>query len=134
MRTRCRNNDINQPDPLASTRWSTIMKVFLNGTAMAGGADHANIKGAPFLGPRQTAPLYHFYAVGDRFPGLVPVDAGGSAIDGELYELEDDAWFNSLLPSEPPELRPPYPCCCGPTVSRPFGFGGCRSASKQDPC
>ena len=82
------------------------MKVFLNGTAMAGGADHANIKGAPFLGPRQTAPLYHFYAVGDRFPGLVPVEVGGSAINGELYELEDDAWFNSLLPSEPPELRP----------------------------
>ena len=57
-------------------------------------------------GRARPPPLYHFYAVGDRFPGLVPVETGGATIDGELYELEDDAWFNSLLPSEPPELRP----------------------------
>lgn len=82
------------------------MKVFLNGTAMAGGADHSNIKGAPFLGAATTAPLYHFYSVGDRFPGLVPVETGGASIEGELYELDDSAWFDSLLPSEPPELRP----------------------------
>lgn len=82
------------------------MKVFLNGTAMSGGADHGNIKGAPFLGPATTAPRYRFYSVGDRFPGLVPVETGGAAINGELYELEEDAWFNSLLPNEPPELRP----------------------------
>jgi gamma-glutamylcyclotransferase (GGCT)/AIG2-like uncharacterized protein YtfP len=82
------------------------MKVFLNGTAMAGGADHGNIKGAPFLGAAATAPRYHFFAVGDRFPGLVPVATGGASIEGELYELEDDVWFNSLLPNEPPELRP----------------------------
>lgn len=82
------------------------MRVFLNGTAMAGGADHGNIKGAPFLGPASTAPLYRFYSVGDRFPGLVPVESGGASIVGELYDLDDDVWFNSLLPSEPPELRP----------------------------
>ncbi len=81
------------------------MKVFLNGTAMAGGADHKSIKGAPFLGAAQTAPLYHFYSVGDRFPGLVPVETGGASIAGELYDLEESAWFDSLLPSEPPELR-----------------------------
>jgi gamma-glutamylcyclotransferase (GGCT)/AIG2-like uncharacterized protein YtfP len=81
------------------------VKVFLNGTAMAGGADHGNIMGAPLLGPARTAPNYHFYSVGDRFPGLVPVESGGASIAGELYELEDSAWFDSLLPSEPPELR-----------------------------
>ncbi len=81
------------------------MKVFLNGTAMSGGADHANILGAPFLGPAATAPRYHFYSVGDRFPGLVPVEEGGASIAGELYELDEHAWFDSLLPSEPPELR-----------------------------
>ena len=72
---------------------------------MAGGADHGNIKGAPFLGAARTAPVYHFYSVGDRFPGLVPVETGGASIDGELYDLEESAWFDSLLPSEPPELR-----------------------------
>ncbi len=82
------------------------MKVFLNGTAMAGGADHANIKGAPLIGQATTAPGYRFYSVGDRFPGLVPVESGGAAIAGELYELEESAWFDSLLPNEPPELRP----------------------------
>lgn len=81
------------------------MRVFLNGTAMAGGADHKNIKGAPFLGAAITAPQYRFYSVGDRFPGLVPVESGGGAINGELYEVAEDAWFNSLLPNEPPELR-----------------------------
>ncbi len=82
------------------------MKVFLNGTAMAGGAAHASLLGAPLLGPATTAPRYHFYSVGDRFPGLVPVEDGGASIAGELYELEEHAWFDSLLPSEPPELRP----------------------------
>ncbi|HWE64129.1 MAG TPA: gamma-glutamylcyclotransferase [Chloroflexota bacterium] len=82
------------------------MRVFLNGTAMSGGAHHGNIMGAPFLGAAATAPNYRFYAVGDRFPGLVPVDAGGASIAGELYDLDEDTWFNSLLPNEPPELRP----------------------------
>jgi gamma-glutamylcyclotransferase (GGCT)/AIG2-like uncharacterized protein YtfP len=82
------------------------MRVFLNGTAMAGGADHANIKDVPFLGPATTAPIYHFYSVGDRFPGLVPVEHGGAAISGELYAFDEDTWFHSLLPNEPPELRP----------------------------
>lgn len=82
------------------------MKVFLNGTAMAGGADHGNTRGAPFLGAATTAPSYRFYSVGDRFPGLVPVDAGGASIAGELYEFDEDTWFNALLPNEPPELRP----------------------------
>ena len=35
----------------------------------------------------------------------MPVESGGASIEGELYELEDSAWFDSLLPNEPPELR-----------------------------
>jgi gamma-glutamylcyclotransferase (GGCT)/AIG2-like uncharacterized protein YtfP len=82
------------------------MRVFLNGTAMSGGADHDTIAGAPFLGPAATAPRYRFYSVGDRFPGLVPVDEGGASIAGELYELDERTWHERLLPNEPPELRP----------------------------
>jgi gamma-glutamylcyclotransferase (GGCT)/AIG2-like uncharacterized protein YtfP len=73
---------------------------------MSGGADHIHIKGAPLLGTASTAPIYHFYSVGDRFPGLVPVAEGGASIAGELYEFDEQTWFNSLLPNEPPELRP----------------------------
>ncbi|MDE2572522.1 MAG: gamma-glutamylcyclotransferase [bacterium] len=72
---------------------------------MSGGADHESIKGAPFLGPAKTAPRYRFYSVGDRFPGLVPVQSGGASIQGELYELDERVWHDSLLPNEPPELR-----------------------------
>jgi len=81
------------------------VRVFLNGTAMLGGADHGNLKGAPFLGAAKTAPRYRFYSVGDRFPGLVPVEEGGASIEGELYELDESVWHGSLLPAEPPELR-----------------------------
>ncbi|MGH7707280.1 MAG: allophanate hydrolase-related protein [Vulcanimicrobiaceae bacterium] len=82
------------------------MRVFLNGTAMQGGADHGNIAGAQLVGPAETAARYRFYSVGDRFPGLVPADEGGAAIAGELYEVAETIWFDSLLPNEPPELDP----------------------------
>ena len=82
-----------------------MRRMFLNGTAMAGQADHGAIAGASFLGPARTAPHYRFFAVRDAFPGLVPVADGGGAIDGELYELSEEILFDSLMPAEPAELE-----------------------------
>jgi gamma-glutamylcyclotransferase (GGCT)/AIG2-like uncharacterized protein YtfP len=79
--------------------------MFLNGTAMSGQPDHAAIAGARFLGPVTTAPNFRFFAVRDEFPGLLPVDSGGAAINGELYEMSDEMLFDSLLPQEPRELE-----------------------------
>jgi gamma-glutamylcyclotransferase (GGCT)/AIG2-like uncharacterized protein YtfP len=85
------------------------VRMFLNGTAMAGQPDHHRLLGAPFLGAVRTAPAYRFFAVRDQFPGLVPADdgpaGGGAAIAGELYELDETAWATSLGPGEPPELE-----------------------------
>ncbi len=81
------------------------VRMFLNGTAMSGQKDHHCIGDSVFLGPRRTAPGYRFYAVRDEFPGLVPVEAGGASIEGELYEIDEAVLRQSLLPAEPRELE-----------------------------
>jgi gamma-glutamylcyclotransferase (GGCT)/AIG2-like uncharacterized protein YtfP len=84
--------------------------MFLNGTAMSGQPDHHAVDGATFLGPARTAPLYRFYAVRDKFPGLYPIPAGqsaleGASVEGELYELPEEMLYDSLMPEEPAELE-----------------------------
>jgi len=79
--------------------------MFLNGTAMSGQKDHGAIDGATFLGPARTAPNYRFFAVRDEYPGLFEVSEGGVSVEGELYEMEDEVLFESLLPAEPKELE-----------------------------
>lgn len=81
------------------------MQMFLNGTAMSGGVDHACIADAPFIGPARTAPGYRFFSVRDEFPGLVPSTTGGTIV-GEVYDIDDAVWLDSLLPAEPSELDP----------------------------
>ena len=80
--------------------------MFLNGTAMSGQKDHSVISGvARLIGPATTATRYRFFAIRDEFPGLFPVEHGGAAIEGELYEMSDELLFDSLLPQEPSELE-----------------------------
>ncbi len=79
--------------------------MFLNGTAMYGQKDHACHSGSEFLGPAQTTAAYRFFSVRDEFPGLLPVDAGGRCIAGELYDIPDAILETRLLPSEPKELE-----------------------------
>jgi gamma-glutamylcyclotransferase (GGCT)/AIG2-like uncharacterized protein YtfP len=79
--------------------------MFLNGTAMAGQKDHGATTGSIFLGPARTTSAYRFYAVRDEFPGLYPVAVGGRCIEGELYDIPDAVLYDTLLPSEPPELE-----------------------------
>jgi gamma-glutamylcyclotransferase (GGCT)/AIG2-like uncharacterized protein YtfP len=80
-------------------------RMFLNGTAMAGGADHHLTGGAPLLGAASTAPRYRFHAVEDSYPALEDIGAGGAAVAGELYEMSYQQLREVLLPAEPAGLE-----------------------------
>lgn len=79
--------------------------MFVNGQAMSGGTLHHALAGATLLGPVTTAARYRFYSVRDEFPGLHPVAEGGTAVPGELYEVDYATLRERLLPGEPPELE-----------------------------
>ncbi|KAB2343260.1 allophanate hydrolase-related protein [Actinomadura rudentiformis] len=79
--------------------------IFLNGGAMRGGPLHHLLDGAPLVTVTTTAPCYRFYSVGDRCPALQPVAHGGTAIQGEVYDVPMDVLRDKLLPAEPPELE-----------------------------
>ncbi len=79
--------------------------MFLNGTAMAGGADHHLVGGAPLVVATTTAPRYRFHAVGGRYPALEDVGAGGAAVQGEVYDLSYAQLREVLLPGEPDGLE-----------------------------
>lgn len=80
-------------------------RMFLNGTAMAGGADHHLVGGSPLVATTTTAPRYRFHAVGGRYPALEDVGAGGAAVQGEVYEMSYDQLREVLLPGEPDGLE-----------------------------
>jgi hypothetical protein len=83
-----------------------MIRMFLNGGAMRGGALHHLLLGAPLLGEVRTAASYRLHSVRDEFPGLRPATTGdGRPIEGELYELSEEVLRDSLLPAEPPELE-----------------------------
>lgn len=82
-----------------------MVYMFLNGGGMRGGDLHHQLRGAPLVKEVRTAPRYRFYSVEDRFPALDPVDSGGVAVAGELYDLPMETLRDSLLPAEPPELE-----------------------------
>ncbi|GAY12333.1 gamma-glutamylcyclotransferase [Pseudonocardia sp. N23] len=80
--------------------------MFLNGTAMAGGADHHLAGGAPCLASTTTAKRYRFHAVGGAYPALEDVGADqGAAVQGEVYELSYEQLRDVLLPGEPAGLE-----------------------------
>ena len=81
------------------------VELFVNGTLMRGLELHANLAGAEFLGPRQTAPRYRLFSIGDVHPGMFEVADGeaGVAVAGELYRVPDDI-LARLEAGEPPNL------------------------------
>ena len=82
-----------------------VPRMFLNGTAMAGGADHHLVGGAPLVEATTTAPRYRFHAVGGRYPALEDVGEGGAAVAGEVYDLSYEQLREVLLPGEPDGLE-----------------------------
>jgi hypothetical protein len=79
--------------------------MFLNGTAMSGGADHHLVGGAEPLCATTTAARYRFHAVDGRYPALEDIGPGGVAVEGELYELSYEQLREVLLPGEPDGLE-----------------------------
>jgi gamma-glutamylcyclotransferase (GGCT)/AIG2-like uncharacterized protein YtfP len=79
--------------------------MFLNGTAMSGGADHHLVGDAPLVTSTTTAPRYRFHAVDGRYPALEDVGAGGAAVEGEVYDLSYTQLRDVLLPGEPDGLE-----------------------------
>jgi gamma-glutamylcyclotransferase (GGCT)/AIG2-like uncharacterized protein YtfP len=79
--------------------------MFLNGTAMRGGADHHLVGGAALVAATRTAPKYRFHAVDGRYPALRYVGAGGVSVRGEVYQLSYRQLREVLLPGEPAGLE-----------------------------
>ena len=83
-------------------------RMFLNGTAMSGGADHHLVGGAELVARTTTAKRYRFHAVDGRYPGLEDVgaaDPAAAAVEGEVYELSYEQLREVLLPGEPDGLE-----------------------------
>ena len=70
------------------------------GTFMRGQPGHANLDGARFLEPVETAPRYRLFEIDRRWPALVE-DNDGVTITAELYEIEP-AQLARLAEIEPP--------------------------------
>ena len=81
-------------------------RMFLNGTAMRGGALHHLVGDAELVAETTTAPRYRFHAVEGSYPGLEYVGAEhGGAVVGEVYEMSWEQLRESLLPGEPAGLE-----------------------------
>jgi hypothetical protein len=79
--------------------------IFLNGGGMRGGPLHHQLNGAPLVRIARSAPKYRYFSVGDRFPAMREVGAGGHAVTGEVYDVPLATLRERLLPDEPPELE-----------------------------
>lgn len=77
--------------------------LFVNGTLMKGLDLHANLDGASFLEEVSTAPRYRLHSIGDRHPGMHPVESDGVSVLGELYRLPQ-AVLERVVRGEPPGL------------------------------
>jgi allophanate hydrolase len=85
------------------------------GTFMRGQPGHANLEGARFVEPVETAPLYRLFEVDGRWPALVE-DDDGVTIAAELYEIEP-VHLARLAEIEPPGWnRAPVELADGRTV------------------
>jgi gamma-glutamylcyclotransferase (GGCT)/AIG2-like uncharacterized protein YtfP len=80
-------------------------RMFLNGTAMAGGADHHLVGSAPLVARTTTAAKYRFHSVDDKYPALEYVGEGGAEVHGEVYDMSYEQLRDVLLPGEPDGLE-----------------------------
>ncbi|MBA4067672.1 MAG: gamma-glutamylcyclotransferase [Isosphaera sp.] len=62
--------------------------LFVYGTLRQGQRNHARLAGQAFLGDAATAPRYRVLDLGP-YPGLVPDDAAGVVVSGELWAVSD---------------------------------------------
>lgn len=76
----------------------------VNGTLMRGLELENNLKevNARFIKESQTERAYRLFSINDRYPAMIKGE-GGSAIEIELYELDENA-LKIILSKEPPGL------------------------------
>jgi hypothetical protein len=83
-----------------------LVRFFVNGQAMSGGALHGPLaEHARLLGEITTAPRYRFWAWDEEFPALQWVPSAGWRVPGELYLLDYSVLRDLVLPKEPPQLE-----------------------------
>lgn len=63
--------------------------LFVYGTLKRGGRNDFRIAGQEFLGEATTAPRYRVFDLGEH-PGLVRDTAGGLAVRGELFAVDEE--------------------------------------------
>lgn len=79
------------------------IRLFVNGTLMAGEELHANLTGARFCGELRTSARYRLFAVGNDHPAMIPTQSDGVPVVGELYEMSLDQ-LADVLAGEPEGL------------------------------
>jgi hypothetical protein len=77
----------------------------VNGGLMSGLRSHKRMlaAGGVLLRAVRTAPVYRLFSVNDRFPGMLRVGEGGSAIAAELWSLPRTG-FTQIIEGEPDGL------------------------------
>ncbi|MFT3780406.1 MAG: gamma-glutamylcyclotransferase family protein [Nibricoccus sp.] len=65
-------------------------KVFVYGTLKRRGSNHRLLEGQVFQATAQTQPVYRMYAL-DGFPAMVDAPQNGLPIDGEIWEVDEEA-------------------------------------------
>lgn len=77
----------------------------VNGTLMRGFELNANLLaiGATFVRETTTAPVYRLWSIDDRYPAMLRVANGGTAIALEVWDIPM-AHLGTLLLQEPPGL------------------------------
>lgn len=77
----------------------------VNGTLMRGLALNGNLLAiaATFVCEAQTAPIYRLWSIADRYPAMLRVTTGGTAIALEIWQVPI-AGLLQLLSQEPPGL------------------------------
>jgi gamma-glutamylcyclotransferase (GGCT)/AIG2-like uncharacterized protein YtfP len=63
--------------------------IFVYGTLKRGERSNGMLSGQQFLGPAQTEPRYRLYDCG-RHPALVPDPENGVAVQGEVWQVNDE--------------------------------------------
>ena len=81
------------------------LKLAVNGTLMRGLALCPNLLnvGATFEREAQTEPAYRIWSIGDRYPAMIKVHQGGTAIAVEIWNVPL-AGLGIVLSQEPPGL------------------------------
>ncbi|NEP18157.1 MAG: glutamyl-tRNA amidotransferase [Leptolyngbya sp. SIO4C1] len=84
---------------------TNTIKLAVNGTLMRGLALNPNLLnvGATFEREAQTEPAYRLWSIDDRYPAMIKVREGGTAVALEVWQVPL-AGLGTLLSQEPPGL------------------------------